>query len=342
MVKFGTQVPQNLPMPSIQKTPKGYRVQVYVKGQRDSATFPNKKEAQLWAAQKEIEFQAVAKGKASSITTTKQAFEKYRDEITPTHKGHRWEYLRLEKMSREFPVVMLDKLTSDHVIQWKNARLGSVGESSVLREMKLLNSVFEQCKSKEWKLLVNNPCDGVQRPKESAHRTRLISSKERKAVLRALGFPRRELPRNAVAYAFLLALATGMRQGELAAITWDKANPNYITVAGKSMEKLFLRDVPLSPMAKCIIERMRGYHQTSVFNLSAGSIDTHFRNAKVRAGLKDAGFTFHDARHTAATRIGRSGKLQLLELCKMMGWKDPKMAMIYFNPTGDDLAGKLL
>lgn len=39
--------------------------------------------------------------------------------------------------------------------------------------------------------------------------------------------------------------------------------------------------------------------------------------------------------------IGRSGKLQLLELCKMFGWSDPKMAMIYFNPSADDLANKL-
>ncbi len=52
-------------------------------------------------------------------------------------------------------------------------------------------------------------------------------------------------------------------------------------------------------------------------------------------------FTFHDTRHTAATWIGRSGKLQLLELCKMFGWSDPKMAMIYFNPSADDLANKL-
>ena len=27
--------------------------------------------------------------------------------------------------------------------------------------------------------------------------------------------------------------------------------------------------------------------------------------------------------------------------CKAFGWSDPKMAMVYFNPTGDDLAGKL-
>ena len=325
-------------MASITKSVKGYRVQISVKGLRDSATFDTKREAQTWAAQRETEMRLVSKGQASKITTTVQAFEKYRDEISPKHKGERWERVRLDKIARDFPLVMLDKLTSDHVIKWLNGRKADVKESSALRELKLVNSVFEQCKSKEWKLLAVNPCEGVERPKESAHRTRTISNTEVKAMLRALGFPKRTLPRHAVGYAFLLALATGMRQGELAAITWDNVHPNYIHTNSKSMVE-FTRDVPLSGFAKAVVKRMLGYHSTSMFDITAGSIDTHFRNARIRAGL--TGFTFHDSRHTAATRIGRSGKLTLMEMCKAFGWKDPKMAMIYFNPTGDDLAGKL-
>ena len=324
-------------MAYFEKTVKGYRAHVQIKGQRDSATFPSKREAQLWAATKAIEFQSVATGKASTITTTHQAFAKYRDEICPDHKGERWEAVRIEKMIREFPLVTMDKLHSDHVIKWINARRGNVGESSVLREMKLLNSIFEQCKSKEWKLLVQNPCDGVARPKESAHRTRTISNIETRKILKALGFPACTLPRHAVAHAFLLALQTGMRQGELAAVTWANVKPNYIHVPDSKNGTA--RDVPLSRMAKAIVERMRGYNTTKLFGISAGSIDTHFRNARDRAGLD--GFKFHDTRHTAATLIGRSGKLQLLELCKMFGWGDPKMAMIYFNPTADDIAAKL-
>jgi len=319
-------------------TPQGtWRILLSVKDQRDSRTFDTKREAQVWAAQRETEMRLKSKGQASKTTTTHQALVKYRDEISPKHKGERWERVRLDKMIREFPLVMLDKLTSDHVIKWLNGRKAEVKESSALREMKLLNSVFEQCKTKEWKLLVENPCSGVTRPKESAHRTRLISYLETRQILRALNFPQRTLPRHAVAHAFLLALLTGMRQGELASITWANVKPNYIHLPDTKNETA--RDVPLSAMAKAVVQRMRGYHAESMFNISPGSIDTHFRNARDRAGL--AGFTWHDTRHTAATRIGRSGRLQLLELCKMFGWSDPKQAMIYFNPTGDDLAAKL-
>lgn len=324
-------------MAYFEKTKKGYRAHVQIMGQRASETFKSKKDAQLWAAQKEVEFSAIGKDKASTVTTTQQVFERYKKEISPNHKGARWEELRLDRIAKEFPLVMLDKLTSDHVIKWKNQRLSEVKESSVLRELKLVNSVFEQCRSKEWKLLVNNPVHGVERPKESPHRTRTISYLETRKMLRALGFPARKLPRNAVAHAFLLALLTGMRQGEIASITWDNVKANYIHLPKTKNGQT--RDVPLSPMAKAVVSRMKGYHAESMFNITAASIDTHFRNAKTRAGL--SGFTFHDSRHTAATRIGRSGKWSLMEMCKAFGWSDPKMAMVYFNPTGDDLAAKL-
>lgn len=324
-------------MASIQKTAKGYRVQVQIKGQRDSATFGNKKEAQLWAAQREIDFQLASKGRSGEITTTHDAFKRYADEVSVNHKGKRWEEIRLEKMRREFPKVMLSKVTHDHVIRWRDQRLSEVGSSSVLREMKLLNQVFEQCCSMEWRLLSDNPCKGVKRPKESAHRTRVITRPEIRVMLRELGYPALTLPRHAVAYAFLLALRTGMRQGELAGIAWDDVRESFIRL--HDTKNGTLRDVPLSGKARRLITKLRGYHPESVFHISAASIDTHFRNAKTRAKL--TGFTWHDSRHTAATWIGQSGKLQLLELCKMFGWSDPKMAMIYFNPSADDLARKL-
>jgi len=49
----------------------------------------------------------------------------------------------------------------------------------------------------------------------------------------------------------------------------------------------------------------------------------------------------HDSRHTAATRIGMSRRLSLEQLCVMFGWSDPKMAMVYFNPTPGDIADLL-
>lgn len=64
------------------------------------------------------------------------------------------------------------------------------------------------------------------------------------------------------------------------------------------------------------------------------TLSTLFRRYRERAGL--SGFTSHDCRHTAATII--SHKLEVLDLCKIFGWTDPKMAMVYYNPHASTLA----
>lgn len=74
-----------------------------------------------------------------------------------------------------------------------------------------------------------------------------------------------------------------------------------------------------------------------MFAVDARTLDTMFRRARARAGLD--GFHFHDLRHTAAT--GMAGRVHVLELCKIMGWRNPKMAMVYFNPRPRDIAARL-
>jgi len=325
-------------MASFEKVKTGYRAHVQSKGQRDSGTFPTKREAQLWAAQKEIEFQTVAKGRVGELKFTHAAFTRYAEEVCPTHKGERWEIVRIEKLKREFPNIALAQVDQKHIQAWRDTRLFSVGPSSVLREMKLLNSIFEHCR-REWHWITVNPCVEVKRPKAPKHRERVISASEIRLMLRALGYPRRELASNAVAHAFLLALRTGMRAGELAVVEWCMVRPNFIRLPPENTKNGLGRDVPLSNKAKRLLAKMRGYHDTSVFDVGAASIDVLFRKARDKAGL--SGFTWHDSRHTAATWIGRSGKWSVIELCKAFGWSDPRMAMIYVNPSADDLAAKL-
>ena len=74
-----------------------------------------------------------------------------------------------------------------------------------------------------------------------------------------------------------------------------------------------------------------------VFKYSAKYASADFLKARMDAELFD--FTFHDARHTAATRIAL--KIPLLDLCKMFGWSNPKRAMTYYNPTASEIASRL-
>lgn len=86
-----------------------------------------------------------------------------------------------------------------------------------------------------------------------------------------------------------------------------------------------------------IIEAMRGWDEVYVFGLKSPTLDALFRKYRTRAGL--SGFTFHDTRHTAATRL--AGRVDVLTLCKIFGWKNPKRAMTYYNPTPEQIRRKL-
>jgi len=133
---------------------------------------------------------------------------------------------------------------------------------------------------------------------------------------------------------FLLALRTGMRAGELTGLEWNRVFDNYCRLP---VTKTTPRDVPLSKKALRIIARMRGFDDDLVFGLKSQTLDALFRRARDKAGL--SGFVFHDSRHTAATNIAK--KVDVLTLCKIFGWSDPKQALVYYNPKAADLAKML-
>ncbi len=331
-------------------TPKpcaaGYRIQIKIGGVRESGTFRTRRDAETWAERRKVELRAETRGKAGETKTLQDALRRYAEEVAPTHKGERWECVRLAMFESHpaLPVTLpLAKLTSEHLIAWKAARARKVGPGSVLREMSLLGSVLTHAR-REWRWMSHQPMADVSRPSQPAHRDRVISWSETRIMLRALGYPARGRPQTMSAItgaAFMLALRTGMRMGEIAGLTWDRAHGTWVELpTTKNGQR---RDVPLPRAAAALVARMCGLDDTRVFPVGVQSIDALFRKARDNAGL--SGFRFHDSRHTAATRIGRTvgqpGRLSFVEMCRVFGWRDPKFALVYVNPTAADLARRM-
>ena len=330
-------------MASISKTTNGYRAQIYVRGRRDSATFRTRREAVAWAAAKEAELREHEQKPEGERTTLAQVMRRYADEVSVTKRGARWEQVRLERFMRdpELPSSLpVSHVTPQHVAAWRDARRKAVAAGSVLREMGLLSAVFEHAR-REWQMVVENPVKEVRKPPSPDHREVIIQPWQIRRMLRALGYSVRGRVtevRQAVAVCFLLALRSGMRAGELCGMTWDRVHDDHVTTphkTGKTAQSL--RAVPLEPRACWLIERMRGYDEALVFGVSTQTLDALFRKYRQRAGLD--GFTFHDARHTAATRIAR--KVDVLTLCKIFGWAQTKQALTYYNPSASSIAAML-
>lgn len=329
-------------MASITQTARGYRAQVYVCGARDSATFRTKREAQAWAAARETELRAQQQQTPGERIPLARVMERYAEEVTPAKRGRGWETLRIGLFLRDplLPTTTpIAHVTPEQLGAWRDARLRQVQAGSVIREMGLLGSVFEHAR-REWRLISQNPMRDVRKPASPDHREVVITPPQIRAMLRAMGY-RRTRPSSvhqAVATCFLVALRSGMRAGELCGLTWDRVFADHVTTPHKTGRTAqSVRSVPLEPRARALLEQMRGWDERLVFGLSTATLDALFRKYRQRAGL--AGFTFHDARHTAATRLAR--KVDVLTLCKIFGWSKTTQALTYYNPSASDIAQQL-
>jgi len=322
---------------------KKHQFQINVNGVREARSFLSKKDGQTWAARREAELLAHdASGKVCEFTLS-DAIDKYIDEIAPKHCGERWETVRLRAMqaAKILPMsVPLNDVTRSDIKAWRNVRVLAVSEASAQREMSLLSSVLEAAKT-EWEWIEENPSRGIKKLPTAPHRTSVWRYPELKRVLRALNYSPLagdiQSATQATALVFLLALRTGMRAGEICSLTWKRTEPYYVTL--ETTKNGSSRNVPLDVRARRVIERARGFDKTLVFGITTKTLDALFRRAKAKAGLKDANLTFHDSRHTAATRLAKD--LTMVDLCKMFGWRDPKFALVYYNPDAQGMAQHL-
>lgn len=325
-------------MASFRKNGKMWRAMVVRRGVRVSKSFPRKLEAQAWATDVETRILAGTYGQPV-LETMCDVFERYAREVSPTKRGARWEQIRLQAFGK-MPIadIPISQITPTLLGQWRDLRLGSVQSGTVLREITLMTSVLEHCR-REWRLIQVNPMRDVRKPKAPRARDRLISEDEILRVTLALGYdgPPIETLSQQVAVMFLTAIETAMRAGELAALRWSDVDVTRRVARLRDTKNGDAREVPLSAAAVDLLEQLRGVDPVKVFTVPPASRDALFRKARKRAGLE--GFTFHDARAEACVRLSK--KLDVLELARVIGHRDPRSLMCYFRETAEEIAKKL-
>lgn len=317
-------------MAVIEKRSGSYRARITRKGHpRESATFPTRGHAQAWATKREAEL-LTAKHGGIIRRTVRQALEKYRDEIAPSHKGARWEKVRCNKLAREleFAGRPLPEIRSRDIAKWRDD--STLAPGSIRREMGLLRLVFERCRL-EWGWLASNPMDGVQRPASPPARKRTMAADELERFLVAAEYRRGSIPQtlaHRTAIAVLFALETAMRAGEICGL--ESVSVRHATLPKtKNGDE---RDVPLSQAALDLWALL-----PAGLGLTPTQLDVRFRKIRDAAGI--TGLHFHDTRATAITRLSK--RLDILELARMIGHRDLRSLMVYYRPDPDDIAKRL-
>lgn len=317
-------------MATLRRRGDAWQAEIRRRGFYRSATFPTKAEARAWSVRIETEYLDGRRAKTAHRTLD-DALARYAREASPKRRGAHWEAVRLAFWRREMSMrhLLLAELTPEEIGKWRDSRLKTVSAGTVLREFSLLSAILETAR-REWKWLAVNPLPDVQKPPQPQPRKRLISDEEAQAVIAGL---KGRLSRQ-VAMMFRLSLETAMRAGEIHSLTWERINGNVALLPlTKNGE---MREVPLSTAALAIMHELP-HREGQLFDVSPGSRDGLFRRAREKARL--SGFTFHDARATALTRLAR--KVDVLTLARIAGHRDIRTLMVYYRESAADIASRL-
>jgi len=164
--------------------------------------------------------------------------------------------------------------------------------------MNVLSSVFEIART-EWKWCKGNPVREIKRPPDGPPRDRRISPEEEKRLLDALGYAEKQpqrLQKHEVAYAFLIALETAMRCGEILTLTLERVHLKERYVRLLKTKNGTARQVALSNRAVQLLGILakiaREKKRNKLFTVSSSNADTLFRRARDRLPIVD--LCFHE------------------------------------------------
>ncbi|WP_297484403.1 site-specific integrase [Ferrovum sp.] len=315
---------------------------------RRSGTFPTKAQAVAWGIETESEILGVKRaGLTGAVVardqrvTVEALFRRYESEVTPSHRGAVRERTAIRKIMRDFQWMMVKAVcdvTPQDIARFREERLVQVSGGSVRREMALLGSILQTAYN-EWGECPSNPARGVRRPPDRHHREVRIPPEAVAAFMDAFGMNppvRPALKRQQVGLAFLIALETAARSGEILGLTWGRVHLDKRFVVLDQTKNGHSRHVPLSLEAVRLLKLAEGLDKDKVFTLTPSSSDAIFRRLRP---LEWSHVHFHDARHEAVFRLSK--KLGVMDLARVTGHQDLKMLMKYYNPTATEIADLL-
>lgn len=327
-------------MASILKMPntKKWRAHIFNKGKRKSKVFSTKRDAEIWVAQNSEDLK-----KIRSDFTLEEMLTRYKNEVTPKKKSANNEAKRINFFIKNNSALAKKKaceITRQDIAYWRDERLLQVTPGSLNRDWTTLSHAFKIAIN-EWEWLDANPMKLVKRPAEPPPRDRIITQHEIDTISHVASYDD-ESDLSTVAQRSICALhfsiETAMRAHEICNLKFSDID-NKVAFITASKTRSGIRQVPLSTKAMQLIERLKkDKNETDlIFRLKQSQLDSNFRKMKKMADL--SGFTFHDARATAITRLAK--KLDILDLARMVGHKNLSMLMVYYRESAAQLVDKL-
>ena len=201
-------------------------------------------------------------------------------------------------------------------------------------------------KAVEYEYMYANPCEGIRLPKSEKKEARLLTLQEQKMLEQAASGDRD-------GFAILLAIYTGLRVGEICALTWDDVDlTNGVIYVSRTIRRIqchapeaekktalvtgsvkSLRSARAIPLPANVLQLFKEHKNTSldeyVFIYNGHPLEPRILQYRFKALLKKAGLSninFHALRHTFATRCMELS-FDIKTLSEILGHASAKMTL---------------
>jgi len=317
-----------------------YRVKIRIKGHpAETATFERITDAKDWAKITEgaIKDRRYFRNTESKKRTLAELIDKYIEDVLPQKpKSEAKQKSQLEWWKKELGDYFLIDITPAIIAEKRDALSKEntrfkrkYSPATINRYLAALSHALTIA-ANDWGWLEDSPMRKVSKNKEPRGRVRFLADDERKALLAVCKKSGSEYLYPLV----VLALSTGMRQGEILGLTWADVNLDKQYLILHETKNGERRRVPLTGLAHAEIKKL-----SKVRRIDTGLLfphptikDQHFdlrtpwEAVLTKAEIKD--FRFHDLRHSTASYLAMNGA-SLAEIAEVLGHKTLQMVKRY-------------
>lgn len=331
-------------MASIRKKGRGYEARVKIHGTTRSKSFATMQQARAWARSAELDIVATPEPVSVSVPaststpsiTLADALKRYEAEVLPKLKGAPQERYRIAALATTAMASQcLGAITTADVKAYRD-HLASAGNSgsTVRLKLALLSRVFSVA-AKEWGYAVANPVASVTKPPAGKARSRRLTGTEEQRLLESAS--QCQNPHIAPLIAF--AIETGMRRGEMLSMTWADVDLSRSVVTLLTTKSGHPRWVPLSGVAKAVLQRQLETGAGRPFPIPATLLENAWEHLLKRAGIED--LRFHDLRHEALSRWAHRLNGDVFKHSLVSGHRTLQMAQRYVHPVQSELLAQI-
>lgn len=249
-----------------------------------SETFQTKAAATAWgrATEREMDTGAFINRDDAERTTFGIAAARYEREVLHLKRGAAQDRMRLARLVEHFGKYSLASISSSKIAEYRDDRLKAVSAQTTVHELGLISRVFKAC-AMDWGIALPHgiPTALVRKPKVNNARERRLEKGEEALLLGAL----RECKTPWPAAAFVLAVETAGRQGELLSLQWREVDLKRRTArlrgrdGGLTKSGADYRDVPLSSAAVALLESLPRNLRGKVLPLSQNALQLSYERA---------------------------------------------------------------